>query len=204
MHVGNKNSHSTCDHQTLAEFQTKNLADLQIKYYRAAQAGINICCLYTLCFEISIASDVFKNNKLLFPQNTIWSTSEWNSALFLCGDMSSGTTKTKCYSAGEFYKAPPLPAVVCRVLVQLQLGQDTARLSCFSLERKDWTGTSVSLGRAVPVCITEGKTVRGWETCAAFSSENLGTDWLNGKVLTSVSSQAVVRGVSSVHVDQFV
>lgn len=54
-HVGYKNRCSTCDHRTLAEFQTKNLADLQLKYYRAAQAGISICCLYTLCFEISVS-----------------------------------------------------------------------------------------------------------------------------------------------------
>lgn len=47
MHVGHKNSHSTCDHQTSAEFQTKNLADLQIKYYRAAQALVFVA--YTVC-----------------------------------------------------------------------------------------------------------------------------------------------------------
>lgn len=172
MHVGYKNSHSTCDPQTSAEFQTKNLADLQIKYYRAAQAGISICCLHTLCFEISIASDVFKNNKLLFPWNTIGSTSQWNIAVFLHGDKSCGTTKAKCYISGEFCRVPPLGAGVCRVLVWLQLGWDTARLCC-SL----WRGR-IGLAQDPAVCVTEGKILWGSESCAVFP------EWKPGHWLT--------------------
>lgn len=207
MHVGYKNSHCTCDHQISVEFQTKNLADLQIKYYWAAQAGISICCLHTLCFEISIASDVFKNNRLLFPWNTIWSASAWNIALFLHGDMFCGTTKTKCYSARGFYKAPPSL-------------QQFAGCWCHSSLAKTqpgcpgpvWKGR-VGLAHLCPwvelyLCRTQLCVFLRVKQCqvrdlCSVSSENPAIDWL-GKILTSASSQAVVRGESSVHINQFV
>lgn len=69
------------------------------------------------------------------------------------------------------FQSTPFPCTICRVLVWLQLGQDTTRLSSFSLEKKDWTGTSAALGRAVPLqdpAITEGKTVWDWGTCEIF------------------------------------
>lgn len=108
------------------------------------------------------------------------------------------------YSAGEFYRAPPFCAAGCWYHSSLA----EALPGCPVHSGEEGLGWHIWLELCLhrtQLCVS--LRVKHWEVQRAglcFQSENLPIDWLHGKILPSVSSQAVLRRVSSVHINQFV
>lgn len=107
-------------------------------------------------------------------------------------------------SAGEFYRAPPFCAAGCWYHSSLA----EALPGCPVHSGEEGLGWHIWVELCLhrtQLCVS--LRVKHWEVQRAglcFQSENLPIDWLHGKILPSVSSQAVLRGVSSVHINQFV